>query len=420
MNVEKLNRLPESIFRFNEAGRGSEDIIKVCSADGEATLRLSRDEIIAQDRLATVEYFGHSANQDKASLVKYSSRIGDGYDDLQKRAWDETVLFCAAMANKSVGKEPYSNMEEVARDKALYTNATFWNTLEAISTEVIEPIFPAVMDVATSRLIEWRDGRLGYSQVVDILSNDFFLFDDDSWGSVSSKPYQYLYKAQIALTPKPYTAKTKIKWYQDIVGGEAGRYFAAFALGARSKMYAMVMGGFKKAVANTKYIPASNILPSFSKENWNKAVMAAAALNGVTRNQLVALGTLDALSNILPTIGTDGAVAGIQGMMGDELVRNGFFANVSGVDLIEAGLAVVPHTQNYDPKYISLDDEDQSNVYIFAKNGRAPMIGAIAEGSPITITYTPGKTADMSIDISMSLVLDVQPAFSSKVIKIEM
>ena len=59
-------------------------------------------------------------------------------------------------------------------------------------------------------------------------------------------------------------------------------------------------------------------------------------------------------------------------------------------------------------------------MYIFAKNGRAPMIGAIAEGSPITITYTPEKTADMSIDISMSLVLDVQPAFSSKVIKIEM
>ena len=184
-------------------------------------------------------------------------------------------------------------------------------------------------------------------------------------------------------------------------------------------MYAMTLEKFKAAVANTKYVPTGLTLDSYSADNWNTAIMQTAAINGVPRTQLMALGTLSALSNVLPTVGTPAAAAGIQGQIGVEWVRNGFLGNVAGVDLIEAGLALVPGTQNYQPKFISLDDSDQENIYIFAKNGYAPMAGAIAEGSPITITYTPEKTADMSIDISMTLVCDIQPVFSSKVFKIQ-
>ena len=137
-------------------------------------------------------------------------------------------------------------MEQVSADRSLYKNETFWKALAYISQEVITPLFPEVIPSATERLIDWgANTRLGESRIVEIESNDFFVFDDDSWGSVSSKPYQYLYKAQIAITPKPYTAKTKIKWYQDIVGGEAGRYFAAFMRGAYSKMYAVMISKFK-------------------------------------------------------------------------------------------------------------------------------------------------------------------------------
>ena len=146
--------------------------------------------------------------------------------------------------------------------------------------------------------------------------------------------------------------------------------------------------------------------------------MAAEALNGVPRNQLAAMGSLSALSKILPTVGTPAVAAGIQGQIGVEWVRNGFLANVFGVDLIETGLAVVPGTQNYKPKYIGLSDNGQDKIFIFAKNGYSLMEGAIAEGSPITITFTPEETADMTIDISETIIFDIQPAFSQKVMEI--
>ena len=132
----------------------------------------------------------------------------------------------------------------------------------------------------------------------------------------------------------------------------------------------------------------------------------------------MAFGTLSALSNVLPTTGVGAAAAGIQGMIGVEWVRDGFIGNVAGVDLVEYNLAVVPGTQNYDPKFLSLDEDDDENIYIIPRIGYAPMVGATAIGSPITITFTPEQTADMTINISETLVFDIAPAFSQKIVKI--
>ena len=412
MIATKLNALSNDLFGY---AKDNNDVVKVNAAG--TVKEYNRNAIIAADRLATVEYFGRIANADKNNLVKYNERVKN-YGDFQKSTWEDTVLYCAALANKQVGKEPYTSMEEVAKDRNLHTNDTFWRALAYISQEVITPLFPAVMDDTMGRLVEWSEVRLGETKVYDIESNDFFIFEDDSWGSVSSKPYQYLYKSQIAISPKPFTAKTKIKWYQDIVGGEAGRYFAAFMRGAYNKIYAVTLEKFKAAIANSRYTSSVLTYDSYSAANWNQAVMRAAALNGVSRSNLMAFGTLSALSNVLPTTGVGAAAAGIQGMIGVEWVRDGFIGNVAGVDLVEYNLAVVPGTQNYDPKFLSLDEDDDENIYIIPRIGYAPMVGATAIGSPITITFTPEQTADMTINISETLVFDIAPAFSQKIVKI--
>lgn len=413
MNVQRLNSISNSLFEYK---KNPVNDVKLNGAGGKVKT-LNRDTIIAGCRLATLEYFGKLSEADKENMVKFNSRLGEKYNSFQKGIWEDTILYCAALANSHVGKEPYTSMKEVEADRGLYTNGIFWKTLQYISQEVITPLFPEVIPSATERLIDWgANTRLGETRIVEVESNDFFVYDDDSWGAVSSKPYQYLYKAQIAITPKPYTAKCKIKWYQDIVGGEAGRYFAAFMRGAYSKMYAIMVEKFKKAIANAKYVPEAFKFDSYSPDNWNKAIMMLEAVNGVSRNQIMALGNLSALSQILPTAGTPAAVAGIQGMIGDEWVRNGFLANVAGVDLVESSLGVVPGTQNYNPKFIGLDDE----VYLMAKIGRAPMVGAMADGSPITIDFTPEKTADMTIDISQTIIFDIAAAFSSKIVRIEL
>lgn len=411
MNVQRLNSISNSLFAYKT---NTAAVIKLNGANGKVR-NLNRDEIISGCRLATLEYFGKLSETDKENVVKFNSKLGEKYNSFQKGIWEDTVLYCAAVALKQLDMPFYTNMEQVRADRSLYKNETFWKALAYISQEVITPLFPEVIPAATNRLIDWGSNTMyGETRIVDIESNDFFVFDDDSWGSVSSKPYQYLYKAQVAITPKPYTAKTKIKWYQDIVGGEAGKYFAAFMRGAYSKMYAKMLSSFKKAVNNTKYMPEEYKYDSYSQDNWNLAVMQVESINNVNRNQLMALGNLSALSKVLPTTGVGAAVAGIQGMIGDEWVRNGFLANVSGVDLVESSLGVVPGTQNFKPKFIGLDDK----IYIMARIGHAPMVGAMAEGSPITISFTPEDTADMTIDISETIVFDIAPAFSSKMVEI--
>lgn len=198
MIATKLNSLSNELFGYSE--NATNDVVKVNAAG--TVKEYNRNEIIAADRLATVEYFGRIANADKNNLVKYNERVKN-YGEFQKKTWEDTVLYCAALANKQVGKDPYTSMDEVAKDRNLHMNDTFWRALAYISQEVITPLFPAVMDDTMGRLVEWSEVRLGETKVYDIESNDFFVFDDDSWGSVSSKPYQYLYKSQIAATPKP-------------------------------------------------------------------------------------------------------------------------------------------------------------------------------------------------------------------------
>lgn len=414
MIATKLNALSSDLFAVDK--NKVNDIVKLNAASGEKNL--DRNKIIAACRMATVEYFGRLCNADKNALVKYNEKIKN-YGEFQHSVMDDVVLYCASLANRQIGKEPYTSIEEVRNDYTLHKNGTFLKALASISQEVIVPLYPAIMDATVDKLVEWYDVRLGETKVIDIESNDFFLFQDDSWGSVSSKPKNRLYKAQIALTPKPYTAVASIKWYQDIVGGEAGRYFAAFMRGLYNKMYAITTERFRTAIADAKYAPSVLTVDTYSAENWNVAVMKACALNGVGRRQLMALGTLSALANVLPTVGVDGAVAGIQGMIGDEWVRNGFLGNVGGVDLVEFNLAVVPGTQNYKPQFISLDANLASeHIYIIPRVGYAPMAGVKAIGSPITIDFTPEETADMTIRISETAVFDIQPAFSQKIVKV--
>lgn len=416
MNAKMLQNLPSNIFAYQSADSVANKTIKVNS--GNETVTLNRDKIVSMGRLATMEFFGKRANLNSSNLEKYESSVKN-YDNFQHNVWADTVRYCAEVAAKVYNRPAYNSMEEVWRDRSLATDPIFVRTLQDISQAVITPLYPQVIPAALDRMVDFRPSELGRSTVVDIESNDFFLFDDDSWGSVSSKPYQYLYKKQISLTPEPYTAKFKIKWYQDVVGGEAGRYYAALMRGAYSKMYAIVLEAFKSGFASAEYNPASYTFDTFSMENWTNGIMLSEALNGVSREQLMAVGTLTSLSKVLPTIGEPALLAGIQGEIGVEWVRNGYLGKVVGIDLIEAGMAVVPGTQNYNPKFVSLDDPDKHNIYLMAKNGYAPLVGVIADGSPIDIVFTPRETADMTIDVSETIIFDVKPAFSSKIIKFE-
>ena len=94
-------------------------------------------------------------------------------------------------------------------------------------------------------------------------------------------------------------------------------------------------------------------------------------------------------------------------------MRNGFLAMAGRVPLVEVQQAMVPGTVNTLGRMIFPTDQ----IFIAGRVGQAlaPMYGAFAEGSPVTIELTPSQTALFEIDIEVTAVFEISPIFASKV-----
>lgn len=177
------------------------------------------------------------------------------------------------------------------------------------------------------------------------------------------------------------------------------------------------MQGLKNAVAAQTYIPAGLTANTYTTQNWIRITDLVAAANGVRVDNLMAVGTRSALSNLLPVDGTGGAITGLQYGLGEQWFTNGYLPKAGGVDLFPVTPSIVPGTQNS-----TLDTIDTGNdIYILAKGLYKPMYGVYMEGTPITLTATPGGTgnaqgtADFTIDINAGAMFDIKPVFASKV-----
>nr|DAM49890.1 MAG TPA: hypothetical protein [Caudoviricetes sp.] len=401
----KINSIPVSAFDAS----GLEDI-KV-RANGK---EISRRDIVSVGRLVATEYVGSRLNQ-RPNSDKYVSRLnGADYGTLSQKHRDDILLFCASIANKAVGKEAPASVEDVRNDISYSRNETFLRTLAAITKDVIQPlVFRFYDDVSAGGLMQWEPIPLGGTKEIEIRSNDVFLFEDSSWGSGRSASYNELYAKTITLNPKMYACQAKIKWYQDVVNGDPGYYYAAIMNGMYNKIFAIFMHKLTTATANTAYIPAGLTASTYTTANWNKITTLVAAANGVRREDLLAFGKIDVLSKVLPTDGAGAAITGLQYGLGEEWFRRGFLPNAAGVQLLEVQPVIVPGTQNS-----SLDTIDTgNNLFIAAKGGYgyAPIYAGYYEGSPILLDMTPSETADFTIDINCSAMFDVKEVFGSKV-----
>ena len=122
-----------------------------------------------------------------------------------------------------------------------------------------------------------------------------------------------------------------------------------------------------------------------------------------------------ALSKLLPSgivntasVNLDAALAT---MLGSEYIHRGFLTDYLGVGLYAMDQAVIPHTQNTTVDLMIPD----TRVWLAAMGGYKPVYIGMEEGTPITIQLDPSETADMSIDILMTISLDVKPVFGSKI-----
>lgn len=415
MKELKLNSISQNVFFANDV---QENKIAVNNKS------VSRKSIVATGRLVACEYVGNLINAKRKamsdlSIEEYQSRNNTGYDyaALSRRHTEKKLLFCAAQCCKITGEEPPATFEEFRTQSMRYAkDENFLRALAAIDRDVIQPLYMAVLDSVGMRLMQWEAIPFGGTKEIDIGSNDTFIFEDTSWGASYSATNNYLYAKTITLNPAPMVAQAKIKWYQDIVQGDAGRYYAAIINGMYSKMYAKMLRAFQVATEGS-YIPASLKATTYSTQNWINIGDKVAAVNGASVEDLMAIGTRSALSQVLPVDGSGGAMTGLQYGLGQEWFRNGFLPKAGSVDLFAVSPVIVPGTQN-----TTLDTLDTGNdIYLIAKRGYAPMIGGYYEGTPIDLVATPDTvrgvqgTADFTIVINVTATMDVKPVFASKI-----
>lgn len=414
----KLNSIPNKVFDAYE----TEDVkLKVNSSDG-GTKTYSRQNIVATGRLVANEFFGNFINKRPSQIEKYNSRLNGGnidYATLSRKHTEKKLLFCAAKVCQMTGETSPATFEEFKKNSVRYAqDKDFLKVMAAIDRDVIDPLFFAVINDVGMDLMQWEPVQFGATKEITVRSNDVFLWEDSSWGSGRSTSKNYLYAKTITLTPKVYSCNAAIKWYQDIVAGDAGRYYAAIMLGMYNKIYAMNIQALRNAIDGGKYIPAGLTSDTYTTANWLRITDLVAAANGVRVEDLMAVGTRSALSNLLPVDGNGGALTGLQYGLGEQWFTNGYLPKAGGIDLFPVTPVIVPGTQNS-----TLDTIDTGNdIFVFAKGLYKPMYGAYMEGSPITLTATPGEdgersygTADFTIDINAGAMFDIKPVFATKV-----
>ena len=404
----KLNSVNRSLFDASGVG---EDIT-VTALDGT---KVSRRDIISAGRLCMTEFAGLNLNSRPDAKGAFVSKLPDGvsYSEFARGTSDKILLFCASVANQQDGAPAPASVAEVRTNAGYAYNPAFFRALAAITRDVLEPVYPLVMsDVAMGGLMQWESVPMGGTKEIDIKSNDYFKFEDGGWGTARSSSYNALYAKTVTINPKPYHCQAKIKWYQDIVNGDAGRYFAAIMRGMWNKIYAKFIQSLTAAASNTALVPSALTVSTYTTANWNALTTKVAAVNGVSRADLLAFGEIGPLSKVIPTDGTGAAILGMQYGLGERWFREGYLPNAAGVSLLEVMPAVVPGTQNSTIDTIGLG----SSIYVTAKGGYgyAPIFAGYYEGTPMTIEMTPDKTGDLTIDLTVTAAIDVKAVVASK------
>ena len=404
----KLNSLNQQIFNAH--------------ADEFNGVEQERANIVTCGRLLMAEHAGRSGdtlrkleNHPAEYAAKLPAVGENSYENTNRNLREKMMLFCAKRAC-AISGEPaptdYSDFQRKAR--RFMGDKSFLVVLSGIISEIVSPILPTTMSSAMDWVADTYNVPLGKTLELDVMSNDVFLFEDDSWGASRSKPSNYLYTSPVTLNPHLKTAKATIKWYQ-MMGNDAdlGQFFNSIAAGLYSKLMAMSIGAFKTAITGGIYIPTALQFTNTSA-NWAKAATKLAMVNGRRYRDIVAVGQPVALSNVLPSGNANASSvnldAALSTMLGLEWAKYGYIGEYMGVRLMPLEDAIVPGTQNTTIECVLPADQ----VWLLPSNTRRPIAVGIEEGSNITVTIDPGQSADMTLDIIVSISIDAVPVFSNK------
>jgi len=170
----------------------------------------------------------------------------------------------------------------------------------------------------------------------------------------------------------------------------------------------------RKATSDTNLIPAA-LNYTFNNQNWVSAANKIAALNAATISNLFAVGSMVALSKVLPTEATGSTNvnmdAAIATLLGADYTRSGYLGEFMAVRLMPMVDAVIPGTQNTTVETIL----SPNDIYMMAGSRLKPLVIAYNRETPIAIEMDPTKAADFEIGINLTIALDSVAVFASKI-----
>lgn len=402
----KLNSLPSTVFDVKpEEMSGSRE----------------RADIVACGRLLMAERNGRDTNALRILEKKpaeYTARLDENsYAATNENTKRKMMLFAAKMAAAQTGEDAPATYEEFQRMQRRYlSDKLFLKVLSGIIRDIVTPVLPAVFSNALDWLCETVSVPLGQTYEIDVASNDFFVFDDDSWGASRSKPSQTLYAHTITLNPRPRTAKATIKWYQLVGNGaDLGAFFNAIAAGMYNKIVALWNKAMIAGVSNSFFMPTGLVFTGLSNPNWVSALKAVAMSNNTSIRNIVAFGDITDLSQVLPTGNVNAASvnldAALSTMLGAEYIRYGYLGEFMGARLMPIDDVIFPGTQNDSVEGILTTGA----IFFAAINGYKPVYLGMEDGTPIQIELSPSETADMTIDIITTVSLEAKPVMASKI-----
>lgn len=372
-----------------------------------------RSNLVACGRMLMKEANGRAVKAVNTGCDFTGDLDNEKYARLNQRTKEKILLFCAKKGAVLDGREAPADFAEFTRRSRDYMrNQAFIATLAGIVTDIIRPMLPYVTSNALGRLAQMVNVPLGRTYEINVQSNDFFVWQDSSWGASRSVPENTLHPAVITLNPKPISCETTVKWYQ-LVGNDAdfGVWLNALTAGLYNKITALWYSTLNAAAANTRYTPSYLQFNSFTSANLNLAVEALMAANNVDASQLMIFGRRPVLATMLPT--STAADAALTYGLGQEWMRNGYLGVIQGVPVFEMRNAMLPGQVNTAGNMVMSD----GNAYITARlgDGYAPVYIGIEDGTPITLELNPRETADMTLNVNMTTSIDVKPVFANKI-----
>ena len=371
-----------------------------------------RSNLIAAGRVLMREANGRGVKRVNTDSDYTGAMSDDKYARMNQLTRERVLMFCAKRGAVLDGRDAPENMDELRkRSHDYFTNQVFIKTLSGIVTDIVRPMAPYVLNNAMGRLAQMVNVPLGKTYEINVQSNDFFVWQDSSWGASRSVPENTLYPATVTLNPKPISGDTTAKWYQ-LVGNDAdfGMWLNALVKGLYSKITALWYSALTAAAANTRYTPSYLTANGFTSANLNTVVEALMAANDVNADQIMIFARRPVLAKMLPT--STSADAALTYGLGYEWMRNGFLGVVQGVPGFEMRNAMLPGQVNTSGTMLMTD----TNAYLAARvgDGCAPIYIGVEEGTPITLELTPSETADMTLNVNMTASLDVKPVFATK------